>query len=277
MATLGRDKEIVAFCKSLASQSQKNYELIIVDQNDDDRVIPIVEEFKTQFPITHIRSSQKGLSHNRNIGLQYAHGDIIAFPDDDCEYKTDTLEFVYKNLCFYDFVTVNSEDVQNPSLPKFSCEKEMKISVQNFFKVGISYGIFVKAEFLNGFSFDEELGVGARYGAGEDSDLILYLLAKKLNGFYFGTYFVLHPYKPLDNEDTRRAFSYALGCGAIYKKSISAYHNCEHLKVFFILLLKNCVGLLISHKRKYHFVSLKGKIKGFISYSKGVFNDISNR
>lgn len=266
MATLGRDSEVCSFCKSLDAQSYRNFELIIVDQNEDDRLVPVVNDFKNKFSIKYIRSSEKGLSHNRNIGLQYADGDIIAFPDDDCEYLNDTLEFVLKELELYDFVTVNSADIKNRSLPKFSCEKNMHITVKNFFKVGISYGIFINTKIFYGFLFDEKLGVGAKFGAGEDSDLILYLLSNKRKGFYFGNYFVLHPYKPLNDKDKKRAFSYGRGFGAIYKKSIFVYHNIFHFFNFCFSVIKNFIGIMVSSKRKYHLVSLQGKISGFTLY-----------
>ena len=42
MATLGRVREIEDFVQSLTSQTYKDYELIIVDQNPDDRLIPVI-------------------------------------------------------------------------------------------------------------------------------------------------------------------------------------------------------------------------------------------
>lgn len=44
--------------------------------------------------IKYIHIEQKGLSLARNIGLKYVKGDIVAFPDDDCEYPADLLKEV---------------------------------------------------------------------------------------------------------------------------------------------------------------------------------------
>jgi len=74
-------------------QTYANFELIVVDQNDDDRLVPILKDYKEKFSILHLRS-KKGLSRARNVGLRYVSGDIVAFPDDDCWYPPDLLERV---------------------------------------------------------------------------------------------------------------------------------------------------------------------------------------
>ena len=94
LATLGRDIEVEKFVLALMEQSYKEYELIIIDQNDDDRIKNIYRKYKNDLKIIYLHINQKGLSHARNIGLAYATGDIIAFPDDDCWYDSRLLERV---------------------------------------------------------------------------------------------------------------------------------------------------------------------------------------
>ena len=97
MATQGRDKEIELFLESI---KQVDYDLpkvqiIIVDQNDVEKINleEIISEY-THLNIIHVKSNTKGLSYNRNIGLEYAEGEYIAYPDDDCEYYPNTLKEV---------------------------------------------------------------------------------------------------------------------------------------------------------------------------------------
>lgn len=267
MATLGRDKDVEIFCKNLSLQLYKSFELIIVDQNTDNRLEKIVNSYKEKFELKYIRSDKKGLSLNRNIGLKYATGEIIAFPDDDCIYKNDTLEFVVRSINDYDFITFNSEDM-NPELKKFSFEKNEKIGFNNFFSTGISYTIFIKSHCLANFLFDERLGCGAEFGSGEDSDLMLFLISNKFKGFYFGTYSIYHPYKPMGNNDVSRAYNYARGYGAMYRKCICIYKQKKLLFNFIKAILKNILGILLIYKGKYHFLSFKGKISGFLLYKK---------
>ena len=265
MATLGRDKEIAAFCKSLAAQTYKNYELIIVDQNDDERLIPIIEAYETKFSINHIRSLQKGLSHNRNIGLQYALGDIIAFPDDDCEYKSDTLEKALEYLKSYDFVSFcrsNNIDDKSKSYPN---NHSFLIIPRKFFYAGPSYTLFMRKYALENFKFDEQMGCGAYYGSGEESDMVLYMLSKNKRGYFSCENRIYHPYKnPSDDYD--RLFSYALGFGALYKKAVTSYRFKFLYFQFLKFLTINILSILLGRKRKENKMALYGKIKGFISY-----------
>lgn len=92
LATLGRDKEVANFLESLKNQSYKNFELIVVDQNQDGKIDNIIQEYKKDFFINHIKIKEKGLSYARNVGLKYINGEIVAFPDDDCEYPENLLE-----------------------------------------------------------------------------------------------------------------------------------------------------------------------------------------
>src|SRR5215216_6425040 len=94
MGTVDETYKVGRLLASLDAQTHRNFELIVVDQNSDKRVAPILAPYKKKFPMLHIRSECKGLSKARNLGLQYVSGDIIAFPDDDCRYPPELLETV---------------------------------------------------------------------------------------------------------------------------------------------------------------------------------------
>ena len=93
MATLGRSVEIERLFNSLVNQTYKNFEVIVVDQNEDDRVVKLVEQFRDRLEFVYVHS-EKGLSRARNVGLKHIHGDLVAFPDDDCWYHPDVLAHV---------------------------------------------------------------------------------------------------------------------------------------------------------------------------------------
>ncbi len=42
VATLGRTDELIAFLESLVAQSERNFEVIVVDQNPDERLEPVI-------------------------------------------------------------------------------------------------------------------------------------------------------------------------------------------------------------------------------------------
>ena len=84
-ATYGRTEEVRTFIRFYpARQSYKDFEFILVDQNPHFILREMVAEYASRLTIQYIRSEAKGLSLNRNIGLDYSRGEIVAFPDDDC-------------------------------------------------------------------------------------------------------------------------------------------------------------------------------------------------
>ncbi len=86
VATIARTDELRRLLVSLTQQEFSDYEVILVDQNEDDRIQNVIVEFTDRLTLIRI-SSPKGASRARNSGLPKASGEIIAFPDDDCWYS----------------------------------------------------------------------------------------------------------------------------------------------------------------------------------------------
>ena len=54
----------------------------------------MISIWKSKLNIIHKNFSFKGLSRARNYGIALANSNILAFPDDDCYYKPNTLKNV---------------------------------------------------------------------------------------------------------------------------------------------------------------------------------------
>jgi glycosyltransferase involved in cell wall biosynthesis len=270
MPTLNRVHEVELFLESLRKQTFRDFELIVIDQNADRRLLLCMEAYKHFFSILYIRNSCPGLSRNRNIGLKYANGDIIAFPDDDCEYRSDTLELVNKMIMEkrLGYFILNSCDKNNLVSPSYSCTS-FYMCKSKYFTVGVSYTLFIKKDLIGNFEFDLHLGCGAKFGSGEETDLILYLIKQRAIGFYSGKNFIFHPYKSLVGGDVDRAYSYAKGYGAIHRKAVSYYRYYGLIAPYMFALVKNIFGILLTKYKKYHWIALKGKLIGFAKYKKG--------
>src|SRR5882757_1707611 len=80
--TLGRTKEVDELFASL------------VDQNEDERIVPLVEALPAGISVRHLRLREKNPSAARNAGLAVSSGAIVAFPDDDCWYPPHLLDRV---------------------------------------------------------------------------------------------------------------------------------------------------------------------------------------
>jgi len=271
LATVGRTEELKKFLEHLNMQTYTNFELIVVDQNDDGRLVPILKDYKERFSILHLRS-ERGLSRARNVGLRYASGDIVAFPDDDCWYPPDLLEKVAKFLEEHpgvDGLTGRSVDENGESSSGRWDYDAGLINRFNVWKRGISISIFLKTkiiEIIDGF--DEMLGVGAHtpWGSGEETDYLLCALEEGYKIYYDPTIAVYHPHSTVYcNNAIKRARLYAQGMGCVLRK-----HNYPFWFVLY-QFLRPVGGILLSllqgefKKITYYYNVLSGRVRGWLS------------
>jgi glycosyltransferase involved in cell wall biosynthesis len=240
--------------------------LIIADQNQDDKIFNIFLQYKDKINIKYIRSGQKGLSYNRNLGLKECIGDIIAFPDDDCEYCYDTLERAvsfFKTNPEYSFYTCNVKEKDGNDSILYGNRADAEVSLVNFMSTAISFTIFIRTESILHFKFDERLGVGAKYGSGEESDLLLFLISHKKRGFYHTDTYIYHPNSP---RNTDKLYSYGKGFGALHKKAVITYHFYRLFFNFLLILIKEFIKIILLYPKKDRIATMKGRIYGFINY-----------
>lgn len=118
LATLGRSDEVRRMLESLKRQSYQDFEVVLIDQNSDNRVFKLYKEYCDSFQINYIRTQEKGLSHARNLAIQYGKlNDIVGFPDDDCWYSRDTLKQVNKFFLQSDSDIVSGQPVDSNGIP----------------------------------------------------------------------------------------------------------------------------------------------------------------
>jgi glycosyltransferase involved in cell wall biosynthesis len=266
MSTLGRSDEIIILLDSLLLQSYKNFELIIIDQNDDDRVEKIYNQYKERLDVHYYRCDRKGLSLGRNIGLEHVSGGIIAFPDDDCEYEADTLDKIagfFEENSGYSFYTCNTKEKEINNAALETKKKDCDIGICNFLSVGISFTIFVRSEAIAGFLFDEQLGVGTAFGSAEESDLLLYLIKNKRKGKYHAAHYIYHPGK---TETPQRVYSYSLGFGALFRKALLVYRMYPMFFIFLYRIARNITKLCLRPGDKIARALVTGRLSGFLKY-----------
>lgn len=87
--TFNRISTLRLCLRGLLNQSYPDYEIIVVDDGSTDGT---AEALPQEFPaIRYFHQKNAGPAAARNRGIQAAHGEIIAFTDDDCLAPTDWL------------------------------------------------------------------------------------------------------------------------------------------------------------------------------------------
>jgi len=264
-ATYGRIDEIRVLLDSLSAQTYQNFELIIVDQNSHTYVQDLVELYP-QLNIKYIRSSIKGLSINRNIGLKYCQGNIIAFPDDDCFYSPDVLKHVNQLFSNNNEFAFLYTEVVDPQTKKLFIKSSTKpISRKEIIKYCISYNIFIRKN--SQISFDERLGVGTYYGSGEETDYLWAYLSHPDIGLCVPNVYIYHPQNSASSiTNHQRTRSYALGFGALFKKEIIKRKNYSYIILFIYYCCRSIGGLLLTKNKKFHYYNLIGRMKGIFTF-----------
>jgi hypothetical protein len=149
---------------------------------------------------------ETSLARARNVAIDYAsdHGlleraDVVGFPDDDCEYVDGSLsraaELVSAGDALASVPYAPAPDrVNRRRFPALDVPMTPRLAMQaascaGFFLPGWAVRTLGK--------FDERYGLGAPFGAAEDTDYALRALGLGLRCSYHGAEaLVLHPYKP---------------------------------------------------------------------------------
>lgn len=226
MATIGRVDDVRRFIECLNAQTSRDFELIVVDQNQDDRLLPVLEEVPQMgIALRHIRQTEPNQCLARNTGLANASMNVVAFPDDDCWYEPETLELVLRRMSLPDApsgVVIRWREQDPVGRPAYTLDI---IKWRSFREAGASMITqFYRTELLRSIGgFDTALGLHSWFGGGEDTDLMFRVLAARSSVAYMPQAVVHHAFSPrlrISNwrAACRRARSRGRGTGALYVK-----------------------------------------------------------
>jgi GT2 family glycosyltransferase len=266
LATVGRAYELARFLDSLEAQSHGRFRVLLVDQNEDERLEPVVAE-RRELEIAQLRS-ERGLSRARNRALSELTGDLVAFPDDDCVYPADLLERVARTLAAdaaLDGVTGRSVDVSGASSASWKLDTA-RLTDTNLWNRAISYTIFFRRELVERVgSFDERLGLGAGtpWSSGEEIEYLVRALRVGARIEYDPSLTVTHDERPLAPRELRaRGYRDGASLGYILRKH--RYRRREIAR----RLIRPVGGVLASLTRgdrtqaAFHAATFGGRVQG---------------
>ena len=92
--TYNRAHLLPRMVNSVINQTNKDWELIIVDDGSTDNTVEIVQPFLNDTRIKYIKKENSGAAHTRNVGAENSKGGYITFLDSDDEAKPEWLQEV---------------------------------------------------------------------------------------------------------------------------------------------------------------------------------------
>lgn len=177
--TYNRGHLIERAIKSVLNQSYSNLEYLIVDDASTDNTEEVVKSFEDP-RIRFIGYKENGGNAvARNVGVENARGDYIAFLDSDDEYLPDYLEKAFNKLSNSkdaDFlwsgtrtVAIDRSYTDSIWIPKTKCHPDQFLYELH---VGIGRGFLIKRKCFSDLRFDERLRTAV------DTDFLIRLRKK---------------------------------------------------------------------------------------------------
>lgn len=276
LATVGRTSELNRLFDSLVAQSYRNFDVLVVDQNRDDRLLPVLQRARSLgIILKHLRHWPPNLALARNAGIAAASGKWLGFPDDDCWYEPHLLERVMVRSRRSDRprgVVVRWVEQDRALPPGFlSWQRSSRFRDIPVSSITLFFEHSVIAE-IGGF--DGRLGVGQWYGAAEETDIVLRALRAGALLAHEPAAHVHHllesPLAP-DSKQARNAARNAArhrarGTGALYAKhSLPRWVILRGLLAPVIRpLLKGRLGIELAHG----MAVTRGRLDGWLQWSR---------
>ena len=274
ISTYGRLEEVEELLNSLSLQELDSsyFEVLIIDQNDKIILEEIVKKYESLLVLRHIKVNFKGLAKAKNCGLNLVRGEIVSFPDDDCTYYPDTLTKVL------DFFSTGKSNVvygrlydrnRNKNIMRKWPKEEILVNYYNYHYSYSAVTIFTRNKKR---TFNENFGVGTKYGVGEELDYLFRSLKEGEAGIYTPSIEIWHPELNPNLMSDEKAFSYAYGYGAVVRKHITFkvfIHFLASCTYQIVGVIKGCISFNTNQIKKRWF-AFKGRLLGFIKFKENI-------
>lgn len=129
-----RPQEVEELVASLANQTDKDFELIIVEDGSTVPCGDICKKFSENLNIKYFHKSNEGRSIARNYGLNRADGDFFIFVDSDCILPPDYIQSLKQSLKTNPADCFGGPDAAHESFS--DVQKAINFSMTSFFTTG---------------------------------------------------------------------------------------------------------------------------------------------
>ncbi len=230
ISTRARPAGAARAVESILRNRMALFEMIAVDQSEDDQTRSALARFCSDPRLRLLSAEPVGVAGGRNIGVRAAHGELLAFTDDDCtvaENWLDQVERSFERDPRIDIVLGNVLACRYDRSAGFAqayVRKEPFLGrgIRDKHRVeGIGACMAIRRRLWDRFAgFDEMLGAGAAYKSGEDSDMIIHALLEGSWVYENPALWVTHHGFRNWEDGSRLIQDYMFGLAAAYAKQL---------------------------------------------------------
>jgi glycosyltransferase involved in cell wall biosynthesis len=272
VATRWRVQELRRLLDSLTVQTYRPFEVIVVDQNQDDLIGSLLKDYDHELTLHHVRSETRGHAAANNVGLRICKGDIVAFPDDDCWYDPELLRHVVDLFDahpeWHGITGCEAPIGTGANNRRFDQEAGL-VTLRNVWRRHISFSAFFRRADLAGLFYDERVGPGAGtiWGSCEETEFLLQFMKRGCVVQYEPSLAIHHPdwgQGPYTINAITKAHRYGMGMGRVLQNH--EFPASVTLKYFARPLLGGAYILLRGRPRKavYHWSIFLGRTIGWM-------------
>lgn len=189
IATKNRPSDLTTCIERLLKSSLPNFEIIVIDQSNSTLSKTVIDTFSNP-RIRYIKSTARGKSAALNKGISLAHGELIAFTDDDCIVTPSWLASIHSSFkknpqvdglfgSTYPYTPTRKKGTVCPST--FTRKKAHIITKPQYHVSEIGFGnnmAIKKKTLLKSGGFREWIGPNTQAPASEDAEIELRILTR---------------------------------------------------------------------------------------------------
>jgi GT2 family glycosyltransferase len=234
LSTRNRGGAVAGVVRTILENDHPDFEVIVLDQSDDALTKEALEPFLSDPRVRYLPSASRGRAAGQNAAIHEARGVLVVMTDDDCAVPPNWLrEFEaafaidHKVGIVFGNVLPAPHDPARGCIPAYVRQSPfLARGIRDKYRVeGIGACMAVRRSVWQSLGgFDEMLGSGARFRAGEDGDLAVRAL---LAGHWIYetpavqvTHYGLRKWEQLPNLIE----SYWFGTGAMLAKPVRSGH-----------------------------------------------------
>jgi GT2 family glycosyltransferase len=226
-----RPRYLLETVESVLHGRERPGEIVIVDQSDEPHPILAEMGVRDGCAIRYLHSAERGVSRARNAGMRAATTELLIYTDDDVFVGPGWLEPMVRQLAelgprgvVTGRVLAAPDEVPGGFAPALVSSEAVAEYVgriaQDVLEAG-NMGVH-RATMLALGGFDEELGPGTGFPAGEDNDMGYRLLAAGCRIRYVPDGVIYHRAWRGPEEYLPLRWRYGVGQGAYYGKHLRA-------------------------------------------------------
>lgn len=240
-----RPQELQELLESLKLQTQKTFEVIIVEDGSEIKGDKIIEQFKPTLDIKYYFKPNSGPGTSRNYGSERATGDYFIFLDSDCIIPEHYIESVVSELQNKPVDAFGGPDRAHSSFSDL--QKAINYSMTSFFTTGGIRGSkkslekFHPRSFNMGYSREvfEKTGGFSTMRFGEDIDMSIRIHKNNFSTRLFPKSYVYHKRRTSFKKFYKQVYNSGIARINLFKL------HPESLKIVHLLPMAFTIGTFI--------------------------------